>query len=57
VELVKSEPEARINDKAAPALTCKGGTDEAQARGFVRREAEEDPFHVHQFRRPAWSVW
>ena len=57
MELVKSEPEARINDKAAPALTYKGGTDEAQAREFVRREAEEDLFHVHEFRRPAWSAW
>ena len=32
MELVKSEPEARTNDKVAPALTYKGGTDEAQAR-------------------------
>jgi hypothetical protein len=43
-------PESRAGDEAAPALADECGTDEA--RGVVRREAEEDHLDevVHQSR-------
>ena len=52
VELVESAAEAWVRDEAAPALAHEYSVDEA--RGCVRREAEQDLLHelVHQRRQP-----
>ena len=51
VELAEPAVERGARDEAAPELADESGADEA--RGVVRREAEEDLFHelLHQLRR------